>query len=405
MPLVGRGIEPMSEAQATTPDRLADAPGRHRNNFDLLRLIAASFVVLAHSFDLLNLPEPFPHVAEGSWGNLGVLIFFAISGYLVCQSWSRSPRLLPFVVKRALRLMPALLVALLLTALVLGPLATTAPIHVYLESPLTKAYVLNNALMQSNYTLPGVFTHTVYPGAVNGSLWTLPLEVKAYVFIAIAGLVGLLARRRIVLPVFTVLSVLACVYAVRRAVPVSNHVVASLIDIQLNPALVDDLRAGGFNLYPDMFATFAIGATLYSFRRFVPLRWEFAALGALMIVIGGLIGGQGAELAAVVLGPYLVLCFAFLTAGRVRLPARMGDYSYGLYVYAFPVQQTISQVVNPHSGWVMFLLAMPITVVLAIASWHFVERPALGLKARLTPAAPPAGPPTEPSPALIGAEA
>jgi len=374
--------------------KLADAADgrRDRNNFDLLRLLAAICVVFAHSFDLLRFAEPFPHLREDlGWGFVGVLIFFSISGFLVSRSWAGNPRLVPFAVKRALRLMPGLVVALLLSALVLGPLLSTEPLHIYLRDPATKAYILDNALLQSNYVLPGVFVHNAYPVAVNGSLWTLPVEVKAYALVAVIGVLGLITRWRWTMPVVAALAVLVCATAVRPSLPLSNHVVAALVDIQAAPGLVHFASLGSFNEWAEMFAAFVVGAALYSVRSWVALRWDIAALAAIGIVVACLVRGPWPDLASVTLGPYLILCLAYRTTSFVWLPQWFGDYSYGTYIYAFPAQQTISSLIVLHSGWVLFVLALPVTLVLAVLSWHFVERPALDLKTRLIGGERPAG--------------
>jgi peptidoglycan/LPS O-acetylase OafA/YrhL len=374
--------------------RLAEAAdtSRERNNFDMLRLFAATCVIFGHSFDLLHVREPFPNLGgDLTWGFVGVLIFFSISGFLVSRSWARNPRILPFALKRTLRLMPALLVAVLLSALVLGPLLSTEPLHVYLRDPATKAYVLQNAELQTNYTLPGVFAHNAYPTAVNGSLWTLPLEVKAYVFLLLVGLVGLLTRWRRAMPILAAIAVVVCATAVRPSLPLANHFGALLVDIQSAPGLLHLVSVGSYNVYLELFAAFVVGAALYSVRDWVFLRWDLAALAVAGIVVAGIVGGPWPDLACVTLAPYLVLCLAYRTAAYVRLPPWFGDYSYGVYVYAFPVQQVISQLVTPHSGWVLFVLAMPVTFGLAVLSWHFVERPALDLKTRLTGGERPAG--------------
>lgn len=368
--------------------RLADyaAAGRGSNNFDLLRLLAATFVVFAHSFDLLAAPEPLMRTLGVSWGDIGVVIFFAISGFLVARSWVGEPRLLPFALKRALRLFPGLVVVLLLSALVLGPLVTVAPLHAYLSDPGTKAYVLNNLALQSNWDLPGVFGHNVYPLAVNGSLWTLPLEVKAYTFVALAGIAGLLAgrRRRFLLLAVPVYALLLCVPRVGPSLPAGVHFIAALYNNQM-PADVQGLaRAGAFHAYTDMFAAFTVGTALYVMRDRIALRWPYALLGVGAFAAAAWVGGRAPAIALAACGPYVILCIAYRTAGVVRLPRRLGDPSYGTYLYAFPVQQTISQLLAPLSGWVLFALALPVTLVLAIGSWHFVERPALDLKRRLT---------------------
>jgi peptidoglycan/LPS O-acetylase OafA/YrhL len=370
---------------------LSDA-GRDRNNFDLLRLIAAIFVVFAHSFDLLKVPEPFPGLLEGlSWGFLGVLIFFSISGFLVSRSWSRNPRIIPFAVKRALRLMPALIVALILSAVVLGPFVTTEPLRLYFDDPATKAYVVNNTMLQSDYALPQVFSHTTYPFAVNGSLWTLPLEVKAYAFVALVGVFGLLARWSMLMIGVVVLALLACIDTLRSSVPGANHFVASLVNIQASPELVYQAKLGTYTVYADMFAAFILGAALFSLRKWIAMRWEIAVLAVAAFGITIIVGGSAPTIGAVAVGPYLILYLAYKKHTSIRLPSWFGDYSYGIYVYAFPVQQTISFLLHLTSGWYMFIIAMPSTSVAAILSWHWIERPALNIKARLIDAEPPTG--------------
>ncbi len=357
--------------------------GRARNNFDLLRLVAATCVVFAHSFDLLGLPEPFPNLAGLTWGIVGVLIFFSISGFLVAGSWDRNPRLIPFALKRVLRLMPGLVVALLLTALVLGPLVTELPLSLYLRDPTTKSFVLGNAVLQTDYQLPGVFLHNAYPVAVNGSLWTLPLEVKAYVFVAIAGLIGVVTRWRGVMIAVAIFAVLVAINTVRSSVPGGNNFVAGLVDIQMRPAGVAAAKIGAFTIYAIVFGAFAIGAALYCLRRWVAVRWDLAGIAIVAWLLTVVIGGTAPETGAMILLPYLVLCLAYRTTNMVRLPRRFGDYSYGVYIYAFPIQQTISYLIAPSRGWLMFLIAAPITLAAGALSWHFVERPALDFKQRL----------------------
>ncbi|MFZ2113276.1 MAG: acyltransferase family protein [Solirubrobacteraceae bacterium] len=365
--------------------------GRTRNNFDLLRLLAAIMVVFEHSFALLKIPAPFPNIEGMSWGFVGVLIFFSISGFLVSRSWSRNPHVVPFAVKRALRIMPALIVVLLASALILGPLTTVDPLRAYLDNPETKAYVVNNTMMQSDYDLPGVFLHNLYPLAVNGSLWTLPLEIKAYVFVALVGLIGLLSRFRIVLVGLAVLVLLTCVDSLRSSIPGANHFVASLVDIQANPELVYLTKLGRYTVYVDMFAAFVIAATLFSLRRWVVMRWEVAIFAVAVFGVTILMGAPAPLIGAVAVGPYLVLYLAYRTTGFFRLPARFGDYSYGIYIYAFPIQQTISALLHTTSGWLMFAIAMPVTSLAAILSWHWIERPALNIKSRIIGAEPPPG--------------
>jgi peptidoglycan/LPS O-acetylase OafA/YrhL len=358
--------------------------GRTDNNFNLLRLLAAILVVFAHSFNLLNLPEPLLSLAPAGWGYVGVLIFFSISGFLVSRSWENNPKLIPFAIKRALRILPALIVALLLSALVLGPLVTTEALRPYFDDPETKAYIINNAMMQSDFELPAVFAHNIYPVAVNGSLWTLPLEVKAYIFIALIGVVGFLTRWRAFMIVIAMLAILICVTSLREFLPGAGHFVASLVNIQANPELVGEANHGAYSIYAELFAAFTVGAAMYTLRKWIIIRWELAVCA--IAIWGAILVSHESQLETidVVLAPYIVLCGAYLTVKFISLPSLCGDYSYGLYIYSFPVQQTLVYLFRPSAGWILFLVSMPVAFILAAASWHFIERPALDLKRRFT---------------------
>jgi len=176
-------------------------PPRH-NNFDALRLIAAVSVIFSHSF----------LVAEGTqnreWlivltgnqcilGLTGVFIFFAISGFLVTQSFEQTPNPLHYLAKRALRIFPGLFIATLISAFVLGPLVTTLPLGAYLSRPEAYEYVIGNTLLdQSVHELPGVsFADNPVGLEINGSLWTLRLEFTMYLMVLVLGLLRLLTVR------------------------------------------------------------------------------------------------------------------------------------------------------------------------------------------------------------------
>jgi peptidoglycan/LPS O-acetylase OafA/YrhL len=359
--------------------------GRSENNFDMLRLVAALIVLFGHSFDLTARLEPLAQINEIGWGSVGVLIFFSISGFLVARSWDYAPRLGAFTLKRALRLLPALIVVLVLSAVILGPLASSLSPGAYFSDPATKSYVLDNALLQTNYVLPGVFVHTIYPNAVNGSLYTLPVEVKAYLLLAIFGCIGALVRVRWVMLVFSAYVLLAMFPAIRNGLPLGDHYAAYLLNIQMPAATVAQVQAdpSAFTPYVYFLAAFGIGTALYTLRRFVFVWWPLAATCLAAIVIAVAVAGRfsiaPSEVMVIVL-PYLVMCVAYRTHSFLRLPRWWGDYSYGIYIYAFPVQQTISTVFNLHSGWLMFVIATPVTLVLAALSWHLVEKRALRWK-------------------------
>ncbi|MEO6928213.1 MAG: acyltransferase family protein, partial [Casimicrobiaceae bacterium] len=156
------------------------------NNFDLLRLFAALLVFWFHALAFTGRPPPFLF----SWvtpGPLGVYIFFLISGYLVSRSWDADPHATRFLMRRALRIFPALVVLVLLTALLLGPALTTLPLRDYFRNVSFRQYFYNIALLM-NYGLPGVFADARMPYAVNGSLWSLPVEFTLYLTLLLLGI-------------------------------------------------------------------------------------------------------------------------------------------------------------------------------------------------------------------------
>jgi len=361
--------------------------GRGANNFDVLRLFAAACVVFAHSFLVVGTTAPIPGSFGIEYGQFGVMIFFAISGFLVARSWDYDPRLFTFAMKRLLRLLPALLVALLLTALVLGPLLTTEEFGAYLQNPQTKLYVLSNAILQRYDLLPGLFQGNTVPD-INRSLWTLPVEVKAYCLVAVLGLLGFFRRVPIAMVLFGVLVALLLTYTVRNWLPYANNATAFLADIQMPKPFVEQARSGELFVVLQPFVAFVIATMLYRVRKWIPLSWWLVGLALAALVAIAIVSGentQNTRVAAAWVLPLVVLVAAYRTQGWFRLPSRMGDYSYGIYIFAFPIQQAIVYLVEPESGWVVFTITAPIVLVIAMLSWHFVEGPSLTLKQRLAP--------------------
>ena len=335
------------------------------NNFDALRLLAATLVLVSHCFPLTRREEPFGPVAGWTLGEVGVVMFFAMSGFLIAKSWSDGPRLVPFAIKRALRLLPALVVAVALTVFVLGPAFTTLSLADYLSAPSTWLYLARNSVLVTfSGHLPGVFAGNAYPVAVNGSLWTLPVEVAAYAMVAALGILGLIRRTWVVLA------------AAAIALVLSTPLVA------LTSAAASSTAGGDARIVVKLFAAFLLGSLMYAVRRQLPLSWRlFAALSALWVATWDT---GWTTVTGVLAIAYGVLVLAFRTPDAVRNVAAPGDVSYGIYIYAFPVQQSVSALVGPGlTPLGMFLLAYPVTYLFALASWRLVERRALLLKRRL----------------------
>ena len=183
----------------------------HSNNLNLMRMILASCVLLSHSWPIALGPaalEPLQADFGVTLGRLSVFGFFLISGLLVTQSLFRRHNVAAFVAARALRIFPGLTVSLLVTALVLCPLLSTLPAAKYYSSPQTWLFIFRNILLvKPQYELPGVFEHSPYIGAVNGSLWTLFYEVTCYATLAILAASRLFCDLRATLAVLVAMGI------------------------------------------------------------------------------------------------------------------------------------------------------------------------------------------------------
>jgi peptidoglycan/LPS O-acetylase OafA/YrhL len=320
------------------------------NAFDVLRLLGATLVLVSHSFALAGVAEP--KLGRSSFGVLGVEIFFAISGFLVTASWLSDPRPRAFLAKRGLRILPALIVTVAVSAFLLGPLLTTLAPGGYARAPGTLSYLIDNVVAVVTggtvrdvaYSLPGVFSGNPMD-AVNGSLWTLPVEVRAYALVLALGLVSALTR-------------------------------------WLWPLVVAGLAVvfTGTSESNLLLVIFMVGALMYVHRDRIPLRGSLA-LAALAGWAACVWFAEGAPVVAVS-APYLVLYVAYRAPAFLRRLTSRGDVSYGVYLLAFPVGQTIVQLLGSSdvSPYAVIALSFPITYVLAMLSWRFVEKPALRLK-------------------------
>jgi len=302
-------------------------------NFDIMRLVAALLVVVSHTFPLAG-QTPFRIMGVEDLGALGVSIFFVISGYLVSASYERDPK--AYLLKRVLRIEPGLIASLVVTVGLLA-LITTAPAAEYW--PAAAMYVVRNALLYpAVYALPGVFQDVPFPGVVNGVLWTLRLEFTFYLVLMLIQ-----ARLRLVL---ALLAVCAVVFVTMTF----TH--PHWAEEKLTRIAFLGARNG---------LLFFAGAALQLSRREVPL-W---------------LGGVSAA-AFPFLGP-LALPTAVLGLARPgKLPA---DLSYGVYIYAFPIQQVLAAY-----GQLNVFTAVLGVLPFAVASWFLVERPALRLKPGPRPA-------------------
>lgn len=333
----------------------------HENNFHLIRHAAAIAVVLTHSYSVVTgLYESEPLVAwlGRSIGHYAVDVFFVLSGFVVTQSLARDGDLIRFTASRLLRVFPALIAAVVLTTFVLGPLVSSSSLSDYFSDLRVWTYFAGSVTtLMTDGSLPGVFTNAPDAGIVNASLWTLKYELTAYFALGILAGLSLLGRR-----VFAVAAVAAmiAIYVIGRGLfpwPETESFVSNALHLLL---------------------TFFIGALAFALRRHIPLTPLIAV--PLLALTWYFHGTPAYEVIEKLLIAYTVIWIGFLPASLSRKLARMGDISYGIYILAFPIQQTIQLLVPGIQPLELFILALLLTVPLAILSWQVVERPSLAFR-------------------------
>lgn len=331
--------------------------------FDSLRLWLAFSVLLIHSFAVAQHDQGLSlRLWNGPLRPLFLAIvpmFFGLSGFLVTGSAMRTRSMKAFLALRLLRLLPALSVEVTLSALILGPLLTVLPLGLYFTDPLFFSY-FGNIVGHVQFFLPGLFTTAPMAGVVNLSLWTIMPEYCCCAFMLFLMASGaLFDRQKMAIIAGIVLGILG----------VGN----SLFDL----AETDTMYGA-----PVLLMSFTMGIVAYQWRERIPVHGGVFAAAAVALY------GAWSFRGTAVLGLIpLTYCMAYL--GVQPLPRLklfpQGDYSYGVYLYGFPIQQALV-VLFPalKIWWALFSAAALVVLAIAMASWHFVERPALSLKRIVT---------------------
>lgn len=348
-------------ATVTLEDRLV-AADRRPSGFDYLRLILSISVVLAHTTNITHGMPWAVDVLSGPLRSVNAFIlpmFFSLSGFLVAGSLERSRTLVSFLGLRVIRLVPALAVETVLASIILGTFFTTVPLHEYFSSHQFRTYFLN-IVGSVHYTLPGVFISNPTSGIVNGQLWTLPFELKCYGAIALLSLIRVVRTSKLFIPTLLIINAVIFFFAVRHGAGPNKPVVPGAILVQ----------------------SFLFGIGLYLYRAKVLWNGWLALLSA---VVGGALLMNGlrpwGEILVGLPAAYLTIYLGLLQPKRLMVVSS-GDYSYGIFLYGYPLQQTVVALMGPagQHWWVNFIVALPVITCVAIFSWWCVEKPALRLR-------------------------
>lgn len=337
---------------------------RQQNNFDFLRVFAALCVTFAHSFNHTypQFIEPLYTLSGGkfTFADIGLCIFFSISGYLIVKSAHHSGSFKNYIWKRVLRIQPLLLVVCFLTVFLLGPFFTTLGTKEYFMQPHTWSYFRNIApIFGLQFNLPGVFENYTGEKGVNGSIWTLIVEERLY--LVIAFIFFTVKERTHLLLAVTILFNSAYFTSIIRpgfAVPFFSGSALFYAVLFLNAGLYYLLHNPGHNKN----------------------NWFILASVLLILTSWLLPGFYCLNVFAV---PLLVINLA-TKKGILNKAGRYGDFTYGIYVFSFPVQQMLSAgAVTGSNPYILFALTLLIVVPAAVISWHFIEKKMLMLKNRV----------------------
>lgn len=331
------------------------------NNYNVLRMLGAGAVLYGHMFVLLGMTAPTIYANEVN--AIGFKILMVLSGYMITQSCIYDDKLPNYVLKRVVRLLPAMIVYTLIAIFLIGPLFTTLPISEYFKHSLTWDY-LYNVVLNPRFQLPACFADNPYPYSVNGSLWALPVEVSLYVIIYVV--LKICCRFQYRKLIIGVVSISVCVLQICHLLffPTASFVVWG----------TDWFMA--LNIYPYFF----MGAlyALTDIKKYCNIQMAFVifllsiAFSSNMYVIE--------ELLAILILPYVLISIGECSKPVFSKILPHIDITYGMYLYGFPIQQILIQVIVVNMGInmsvnYMFMMSLFITVILATLSWFLVEKP------------------------------
>ena len=336
---------------------------RRQNNFNLIRLMAAMLVIVSHAF---GHDDPVFQLSSGHVyaSYLGLVIFFFLSGLLVSKSHTQSSSSLNFAWKRFLRLYPAAIIVVLLSALLLGPLTTTFSLHAYFQDHLFFQYLMTCSLIKVYHYLPGVFQGSPLGPVVNGSLWTLSLELKLYAAVLLAGYIR---NNKVYNTLITI-----CLFALIAI----DLFYSSQVKAEVTGLLGRDFAVSP---YSQLAVFFILGVLCQRFSRHihVSVSWLLAGPIAILLLI---FFPSLFKSASFVLLPPLLICLATNNSAWLKKITPKPDLSYGIYLVAWPVEQVEVNYLHLHAPVAIFLMNIALVLPLALASWYLVESKALHWK-------------------------
>lgn len=331
---------------------------RKNNNFSALRHIATLTVFISHTYGVLGLgkQEPLGVLTGNRYviGTFGLIIFFSMGGFLICRSLVTSPSIKQYLLNRFLRIWPAYAVNILFCILLIGIPFTTLPVLEFLSHPQTKFFLLKNiSLIGSTFYLPGVLNNE----AVNSSTWTIPVELRLYFIPLLVYLVSKLRFKQLLLLLFITL------WLAQLLVP------ASWKQAVFKPYMIYSINLG---------VHFLTGACFYLYKDKIPLK-----LSIWLVLFGCWLAIHiwFPAYFSLTEQPFWAYTIMWMAFRWYKVPFMKADISYGVYLYATPVQLIILHTIGQSFSFPsFFLFSLVCTVAVALLSWYLIEKRALSFK-------------------------
>ena len=353
----------------------------NRNNFDLLRFLLATSVIYSHCFVIyygqMEDVEPLRALSRNQldFGGIAVSFFFVISGFLIVRSFEYSRSTFEYFIKRLLRIVPGFFVAFLISVFLFGLVGTATSAHPWGDWRAYFSGMSKKRIPWQLFTLEApkgakTFARNPLPDMINESLWTIQYEFLCYMLVPLLGFIMLVKRKSAALISFLIAYGLFCLITC-KVVNVYGY------DNPWNWVLPYPSEL------PRLFSFFFAGSCVYLYRHRI-IRSRYLALLAFASLV---VASQWPPVMKLVL-PFAGTYLLFYVAYHPRIPfhhfAKRGDFSYGLYLYGWPIQQLIMYFLAPHlNAHRLFLLAFPSTLLAAYFSWHLIEAPFLKMKGQL----------------------
>jgi len=333
---------------------LSDLLERKNNNLDIFRLLAASLVIYGHS----NAIVTSGHVDDFVYrligydysGGLSVKLFFFLSGLVVTNSLIKNNSLSHFVISRVFRIFPALIVTIVISAIIIGPvLSSISGINYFMDNRFIK-YIYDNIILNTNYNLPGLFSSN-HSSTVNGSIWSIPYEVYCYLMLGCLYVFGVMAERKIstVIIFFIILDCATGNRYLFNWIPSSNH------DLKFLPLC------------------FSFGVLLSIWQDHIKINSKLVISSWVFYLVY-----FNNEVRESVFYVCFFMSVVYLSSTKLLLKAKIkNDFSYGIYLWGWPTQQIIISILPKISSIELTLMSVPICATLGLISWLMIEKPSI----------------------------